>query len=341
LARLNRPRVKIVSHMVKSYVCCRVPGNSPITIDGDINKPSWNLAAWTDDFEDILGGSAPKPWHRTRVKMLWDDTYLYIAALLEETHVWATLTERDSVIFHDNDFEIFLDPDGDCHQYYELEINALNTLWDLLLIKPYRNGGPAVNGWDLKGIKTAVHINGTLNDPTDEDTSWSVELALPWAGLAECAHRKSPPAPQDEWRINFSRVEWHTSITDGKYAKLPGKPEENWVWSPQGVVDMHRPEKWGRLVFTADAADGKIRTAPPSQDEPVRNLLMDVYHAQAAYRSAHGTYTTNPAELKIARAAAKDHNLEIHTMPGAFVATARTLAGKLWQVREDSHLTSL
>ena len=52
----------------------------------------------------------PSPRFRTRVKMLWDDNYLYIAAELEEPNVAAKLTERDSVIFHDNDFEVFIKP---------------------------------------------------------------------------------------------------------------------------------------------------------------------------------------------------------------------------------------
>ena len=65
---------------------------------------------------------------------------------------------RDAVIYHDNDFEVFIDPDGDNHLYYELEINALGTEWDLLLVKPYRDGGPAVNAWDIQGLRTAVHV---------------------------------------------------------------------------------------------------------------------------------------------------------------------------------------
>ena len=101
--------------------------------------------------------------------MLWDETYFYIAAELEEPNVWGTLTEHDSVIFHDNDFEVFIDPDGDNHEYYELEINALNTEWDLFLKKPYRDGGPAINEWEIPGLKTATHTKGKINDPTDLD----------------------------------------------------------------------------------------------------------------------------------------------------------------------------
>ena len=86
--------------------------------------------------------------------MLYDDNYFYFAAELDEPHVWATLTDRDAVIYHDNDFEVFIDPDGDNHLYYELEINALGTEWDLLLVKPYRDGGPAINAWDIQGLQT-------------------------------------------------------------------------------------------------------------------------------------------------------------------------------------------
>ena len=88
--------------------------------------------------------------------MLWDDSRFYVSAMLEEPHVWGTLVERDSVIYHDNDFELFIDPDGDTHEYYELEINALGTEWDLLLVKPYRDGGPAVHEWDIAGLETRL-----------------------------------------------------------------------------------------------------------------------------------------------------------------------------------------
>jgi hypothetical protein len=111
--------------------------------------------------------------------MLWDDEWFYVAAEMEEPDLWGTLTERDSVIFRDNDFELFIDPDDDTHGYYELEVNALGTPWDLLLIKPYRDGGPAINGWDITGLQARVDLKGTLNKPADRDQGWAIELALP------------------------------------------------------------------------------------------------------------------------------------------------------------------
>jgi len=189
----------------KGYVCFQA-AKAPV-IDGKLDDECWKGVPWTDDFVDIEGAKKPKPTHRTRVKMCWDDKALYIAAEITEPHVWATLTEHDSVIFHDPDFEVFLDPDGDSHLYGELELNAKNTTWDLLLTRPYRDAGNAINAWEITGLKTAVHVNGTLNDPTDKDVGWTVEIAWPWVGLNELAFKVAPPKDGDRWRINFSRVE--------------------------------------------------------------------------------------------------------------------------------------
>ncbi|MEW4369635.1 carbohydrate-binding family 9-like protein [Paenibacillus kandeliae] len=246
----------------KHYVCRRAVGQSDWS--GRLDQPFWQHAEWTDVFVDIEGHLRPHPTKQTRVKMLWDDDYFYIAAEMLEDEIWAYQTERDSVIFYDNDFEIFIDPDGDTHQYYEFEINALGTVWDLLLVKPYRDDGPPINGWDISGLKTAVHIDGQLNNPAADNRMWSVEIAMPWRILQECAPGKRPPLSGEHWRVNFSRVEWQVDVVDGQYIKrsdpVTGKslPEDNWVWSPQGVVNMHYPEMWGYVIFDDQALTGTV-----------------------------------------------------------------------------------
>ncbi len=235
---------------VKRYRAPRLA--APTTLDGKLDKQPWIKCPWSDDFVDIEGDAKPKPRHRTRMKMCWSEAGLLIGAELEEPNLWATITQHDAVIFQDNDFEVFIDPDGDTHLYGELELNALNTTWDLLLVKPYREGGPAINGWEIKGLKTAVHLDGTLNNPSDVDKGWSLEILLPWPAMAEISRVPCPPRPGDVWRINFSRVQWLLQVVDGKYQKVPNRPEDNWVWSPQGVVDMHQPEKWGEVEFLAE-----------------------------------------------------------------------------------------
>src|SRR6185503_21227767 len=97
------------------YVCYRAAPS--LQIDGRLDEPAWRDAPWTPDFVDIEGDIRRRPAFRTRVKMLWDDEYFYVGAEMEEPHLWATLTEHDSVIFHDNDFEVFIDPNGDNHDY--------------------------------------------------------------------------------------------------------------------------------------------------------------------------------------------------------------------------------
>ena len=236
----------------RRYVCPRT--TAPITIDGKLDEPAWSAAHWTETFVDIQGASHPTPRFTTRAKMLWDDTNFYIAATLEEPHVWATLTKRDEIVFHDNDFEIFIDPDGDRCNYYEIEINPHNTIFDLLLVHTYRDGGPAQHNWDLAGLTSAVNVIGTLNNPADTDVGWIVEFALPWSALAEHANTPAPPHDGDTWRVNFSRVEWQHVVVGPRYLKQPDTPEDNWVWSPQGVIDMHLPEHWGYVTFTTAPA---------------------------------------------------------------------------------------
>lgn len=220
----------------KSYGCVRA--ETPLSIDGKLDDRAWKAALWTDDFVDIEGSAKPLPRFRTRAKMLWDNEYLYIGAEMEEPDVKAKLTRHDSVIFHDNDFEVFLKPPSGTPGYFEFEINALNTSWDLFLNKPYSKKGKADNSWDIPGRKTAVALHGTLNDARDKDRGWTVEIAIPWSSLRSRLPVANPVAG-DVWRINFSRVEWKQ-----------GQPkEDNWVWSPQGVINMHVPERWGYLRF--------------------------------------------------------------------------------------------
>jgi Carbohydrate family 9 binding domain-like len=223
-----------------------------VTMDGALSDTAWVSAPWSEPFVDIEGGSKPDPRFRTRVKMIWDDSCIYIGAELQEPNVWATLRTRDTVIFLDNDFEVFIDPDGDRREYCELEMNALNTVWDLFMDRPYRQGGKADNAWDIKGLRTAVRISGTLNTPADIDSGWTAEIAIPWSALAPHAHSPLPPADGDQWRMNFSRVEW--TVAGGTCRKVAGKREDNWVWSPQGVIDMHRPERWGIVSFVRPPA---------------------------------------------------------------------------------------
>jgi len=236
----------------ESYICYRAAG--PIAIDGKLNDPSWKRAAWTKPFVDIEGNDVrPVPRFTTRAMMLWDDDYLYVAADLEEPDVWGTLTRRDSRIYDDNDFEIFIKPSEEMPCYFEFEMNALNTIWDLFLDRPYYLGGKADSSWDCDGLRHATQVDGTLNWQLDVDRGWTLEVAIPWAGLKRGGVEEHPRA-REQWRINFSRVEYTR--------ELVGKHCDNWTWTCQSEVNMHIPAFWGLVQFSdAVAGEGQDRVA--------------------------------------------------------------------------------
>ena len=276
----------------KTYVAYKV--NEAITIDGISDESSWDRAEWSDDFIDIEG--AKKPTYNTQVKMLWDETYFYVLAKIEEPHVWANITKKDAVIFYNNDFEVFVDPDGDTHNYYELEMNALNTTWDLFITKPYREGNAVLNDWNITGLKSAIRVIGTINNPNDTDIGWVLEMAIPWSVYKTSYFEKNVPVDK-YWRVNFSRVNWDFQIIDGKYERKKdanGKllHEYNWVWSPTGVINMHEPEKWGYVYFSSKkVGESDSFIIPP--DEKIKWEMYKLHRAQKKYYKQHKKWASS------------------------------------------------
>lgn len=244
--------------------------------------------------------------------MRWDDEFLYIGAQLEETQIWATLTEHNSVIFQDNDFEVFVDANATTHFYKEFEMNAFNTTWELQLSKPYGDGGSEnstrtnpTDGWTMR-THTAVKVvpEGALNNPQVAGQAWNVEIALPLAKLAENTGALMP-TPGDFWRLGFSRVEYDASVNDrGHYERkkscqscpTPGKDvEDNWVWTSQGEINMHAPERWGIVQFADENAGA---TEPACYHEwPSRSAAIAIYYAQREYKAHHGNFSQSLDDL--------------------------------------------
>jgi hypothetical protein len=186
----------------EQYVARRVRRGA-VRVDGALDEAAWSLAPWGSDFVEIAGrGAAPRL--RTRAKLLWDEQFLYVAAELAEPTIWANISRPtchcnvsgapDQVIFHDNDFEVFVDPAGSCANYKEFEMNALGADWNLLLDRPYADGGLenssrllGAAGFDLVryGLRSAARVYGAVNDPARASAQdrWTVEIALPLAGL--------------------------------------------------------------------------------------------------------------------------------------------------------------
>jgi len=258
---------------IAHYTAYRASG--VVHIDGRLDERCWQAAPRSPRFIDILTG---KPTlYDTRAAVLWDDQNLYVAFWVEEPRVKATLTKHGSHIYENNDVEVFI---AGRDTYYEFEINALNTVYEAFFIwedaydkggyaeaPEFRRSNPEVksfNGVDFTnhprglrlgswafefpGLKTAVHVDGTLNDDSDTDRGWTVELAFPWAGmkwLAKADGRALPPRDGDLWRIDFSRFNQYK-------APPPAQDSSGWFWSRHGVWDSHVPECFPYIHFSTN-----------------------------------------------------------------------------------------
>jgi len=257
------------------YTCLRTP--HPPALDGRLADPVWSRAPRSPRFVDLVTGVPG--FLDTRMAALWDDQALYIGFWIEEPDVQARLTQRDSFIWTENDVELFIaGPDS----YYEFQINARGTIYEVFYIwqdayvragfagrpefdlaartvdvlggfqdgsrygKHPRGRRWAFMGWDLPGLRSAVHVDGTLNDDRDIDRGWAVELALPWTGLEALAQgRPLPPRPGDVWRMAFSRFE------NLRSAGLRISPDPGWALNRHGVYDSHIPECFSYVHFSA------------------------------------------------------------------------------------------
>jgi hypothetical protein len=263
---------------IAHYTSCRTA--EPIEINGDLEKPVWKRAQQSPRFVDMVTGEPG--FFDTRAAVLWDDQNLYVAFWVEEPFVQAHLTERDSLIFNENDIEVFIDG-GDA--YYEFEINALGTRYEVFFIwqDAYKRGGTfdvpefdlidqkalsfggnddrmadsfwhgrhprktrwAFLNWDFPGMQSAVRVQGTINDNSVVDKGWTVELAFPWQGMKWLANGRSlPPREGDIWRLFLGRFQKLTP--SGQEVA----PHPAWAWNKHGVYDTHLPECFTYIHFT-------------------------------------------------------------------------------------------
>ena len=187
-----------------------------------------NASTWRElpgvCFTDAVTGVAPK--QGTEVRATWNDNEWRLLFVAEDSDPWATMTERDAPLYEEETVEVFFDPAGDLGSYFEIEVNPLGTVLDLVLRKS-RSGCKGDRAWDCDGLRTFVrrHAQG-----------WSAEMAIPFASVTN-----SPPLIGSRWRANFCRID--RPSRDGSL------PRELTAWSPPLRASFHTPERFGVIEF--------------------------------------------------------------------------------------------
>jgi Carbohydrate family 9 binding domain-like len=203
------------------------------TIDGKLSEKAWQRAAsiqllfpW-----DVQTGAK----QRTIVKLLRDQTYLYVAYECEDADLTAQFLNRDDPVYKDDCVEIFIKPSEKTDSYIGLEMNARGVLFDYFYPFPGKNE----HGFNLDGVLLKTTLHGTLNQSDDKDQGWSLELAIPWQSLSKLAERM-PPIAGEEWRVQINR--W-----DGTE---PNRRLSMWCHSGMKRPSPHNPERFGLLKFS-------------------------------------------------------------------------------------------
>lgn len=318
-----------------------------ILIDVNLNEPAWSATPLITHFTDI-SGNGDTPFLKTGIKLLWDNQNLYIAATLQTKNVWANITKDDVAIFMDDALELFFDPDGDTHNYFELEINANNHVMDMFLTKPYRDNGTTLISWDVKGWQHAIKINGTLNNGNDSDTGWTIEMAIPFNSLR--TNMSPPPHDGEIWRMNFFRVVWDVDFINGKYQKKinqrTGKMTDPHylTWSPQGLVSIHYPERWGYVEFSKKQTYSPNDSVQLPAYEKWKDFLWMIYYLEKIYFSEHGHYSSSLSALNVEKekrkAAKKENSIKLETTSQQFLLTLIYKNSEVLHIDQDGKLTA-
>ena len=222
-----------------SYTIERV--TSGITVDGRADEPDWKAAAVIELIVPWLHDEA-EPVQATEARMLWSPEDLFIVYKCADPFIGAEIVEHDGATYLEDTVEIFATPNADdVYKYYGYEMNVLGTLLDYVTF--WRDGErlSGGSGWQSEGVRIATTIDGTLNDHSDKDSGWILEIAIPFDNFRHLGGR-IPPWDGDRWRLNLNRCAGRTA---GQYA----------MWSDSGTPkpQFHVPERFGVAVFSERA----------------------------------------------------------------------------------------
>ena len=210
-----------------------------IKVDGVLDEVDWVKTRLSGKFRQ--SGGAGFPARETRVRLLWDEKNLYLGFDAKDKDIKSTFDKDDANLWEQDVVEVFLDPDGDGKTYYELQVSPANKVFDAYF-PTYRSDLEEARKFKAK-MRTAVKVDGTLNNNDDEDKGYTVEMAIPIDSLEHLPGK--PPKVGDVWRMNMFRFDFPKQ-----------GPALACAWSPPIVGDFHTLHKFGFVTLAGSKGEG-------------------------------------------------------------------------------------
>ena len=208
-------------------------------IDGVLDEASWATAQKLGPFVNYngLGLASRKTW----VRVLYDAEALYLGFDCEDPDAWTSYSKHDDPIYNEEAVEIFIDADADLQDYVEIQTAPNNIHFESGFTGRRQNMDTSYN----PKFTTAVTVDGTVNNPDDQDKGWVAEWRIPFDQIRGL---KNNPKAGTEWRVNFFRLE---------RVRKNGRVVQNQAsaWSSPRSGDFHNIKRFGFLRFGPKPAE--------------------------------------------------------------------------------------
>jgi len=209
----------------------RIPrAAGPMTIDGRLDAQEWSRSVSFDGLYP-LNEKERRETPSMRWRAAWDADRLYFSFECGDADLVAPVLERDGPVFSDDSVEVFLLPEWNPAQYWELVLSPSGCIFDALHTKKLKGWGPEPGGpaKNMEGLQFAREVRGTLNQPGDRDEGYTMEVAVPFRVLPSFGQDK-PPAPGVRLLLMLCRMD----KSAGKFQAYYFVPVLSWshnVWN--------------------------------------------------------------------------------------------------------------
>ncbi|MBA3706502.1 MAG: T9SS type A sorting domain-containing protein, partial [Bacteroidetes bacterium] len=169
------------------------------------------------------------------LKTSWDAANLYVLVDVKDQHLWS---DSPSPAWDDDGAELFIDPQNKnctdpCSGVYKLLFNIGNkTLLE-------KGSATSWSAWNPTGVNYKIKVNGTLNNDSDTDQGYVIEIAVPWNQIG------GQPAINTAWGIHFKL---HDDVNGGGAE----------VHEDLSGDDPNKPSTWFRVDLKPAIITGTI-----------------------------------------------------------------------------------